>query len=369
MLYKYKVDDICVFTNRGTSGVTSNDGKQCRVTRLKPKEECRRGEPEYVITFLDGSNLFGCRERELELLVSPQLSLMEKIDMGIGRIIAFPEEGLQSERLAGLRTTRLCISGHMYLGVQTKDLKKTCTALGVRLDGRPKKSTEYEGVYLAQVSQDGGANNKGESKMSKKDALKRTYMELCGYDRKATLVESLKQVTTGLQLSIEKCQENLVALLREMEETQQQLQVAEGVDEASLARFGDEYEGLLKHPDIEKLEIVEKKILVYTKKVVIRHDAVNYNIGKFTIEIDTLGKSGAVRMMNQTRKIDGYSHPHINEEGIPCLGNIKEVIPHMIAGHKYAAVVSVCIQYLKSYEHSGDYRPFKSISNWPVDTK
>lgn len=69
-LFRFSVGDVCIFTNRGSSGVTKNDGKKCRIVRTKDpdSDEWRRllDEPGYVIKFLDGSNGFGCRERELE---------------------------------------------------------------------------------------------------------------------------------------------------------------------------------------------------------------------------------------------------------------------------------------------------------------
>ena len=68
--FRFAIKDICVFTNTGSSGVQSNDGKRCRITALKdPKKAPWRGlldEPGYTIEFLDGSNSFGCRESELE---------------------------------------------------------------------------------------------------------------------------------------------------------------------------------------------------------------------------------------------------------------------------------------------------------------
>lgn len=67
---RFSVGDICIFTNRGFSGVTKNDGKRCRVVRIKdPASKEWRGlidKPGHVIQFLDGSNSFGCRESELE---------------------------------------------------------------------------------------------------------------------------------------------------------------------------------------------------------------------------------------------------------------------------------------------------------------
>lgn len=63
--HRYPLNKICVFTNRGTSGVTSNDGKLCKITRLKPPEEWTKNEPGYVIQFFHNGNAFGVLESEI----------------------------------------------------------------------------------------------------------------------------------------------------------------------------------------------------------------------------------------------------------------------------------------------------------------
>lgn len=74
--HRFVVGEVCVFTNRGSSGVTKNDGKRCRVVGQKhPKDWQINGqsvldEPGYVITFEDGFGGFGCRESELEPLAT-----------------------------------------------------------------------------------------------------------------------------------------------------------------------------------------------------------------------------------------------------------------------------------------------------------
>lgn len=64
--HRYKLGQICIFTNRGTSGIKSNDGKRCRITRLKRPDEWATEEPAYVIAFLDENHGFGVRGCELE---------------------------------------------------------------------------------------------------------------------------------------------------------------------------------------------------------------------------------------------------------------------------------------------------------------
>ena len=64
--HRYRMNQVCVFTNCCVSGVRSNDSKRCEIVRLKPVEEWAQGEPEYVIHFLDENRGFGVRERELQ---------------------------------------------------------------------------------------------------------------------------------------------------------------------------------------------------------------------------------------------------------------------------------------------------------------
>ncbi len=289
-------------------------------------------------------------------------------------LIAFSEKSLNGASLAGIKTTRLSINGTVCKAIPMEDLGEVCGILGVTERQISKVKTNYRGVYLARFSNNGNVDVKRKSKKSPNDTLKRKYMELCGYNRKAERLRTLKHETSRLRSAVEKSQEQLVTLLRKMEEKQQQLTAVSGTDDAALARFGDEFNGLLKHPDIERIEVSGKNILVYTGPITIRYNRVDYEIGKFKITINTLGERGGVRMINRTNSAsDGYGsrnhHPHVNHEGKPCLGNIQEVIPHMIAEHKYPAVIMVCIQYLKSYEKSSFYGPYSEISNWPVSEK
>ena len=64
--HRFEMNQVCVFTNRGVSGITANDGKRCKIVRLKPSTQWAQGEPEYVIHFLDENHGFGARECELE---------------------------------------------------------------------------------------------------------------------------------------------------------------------------------------------------------------------------------------------------------------------------------------------------------------
>lgn len=290
--------------------------------------------------------------------------------MKSGTIIAFPERQLRGANLASIKTTRLKVNGAVCLGISTANLDEVCEMLGVKPAHVAKTRTDYEGVYLAQVNRNGKTGTITASKKNAPTAaMKKKYMELCGYNRKATQVKTLRSEVSKLEHVIEQCQQTLVASLRKLEEKRRRFQIVQGTDESSLVRFGDEFDQLVKHPDLERVDVVGNKIVAETKPISISYQKVTYDIGRFQITIHADGSNGGVRMVNLTRKIGGRNHPHINSGGVPCLGNIKEVIPHMIAEHQYPAVVAVCIQYLKSYENSGNYKPYCEIGYWPQKRK
>lgn len=64
--HRYGLNQVCVFTNRSESGDTTDDGKRCRIVRLKRADEWAQGEPEYVVDFVGGDHRFNVRECELE---------------------------------------------------------------------------------------------------------------------------------------------------------------------------------------------------------------------------------------------------------------------------------------------------------------
>ena len=276
------------------------------------------------------------------------------------QFIAFSEKELNECDLSGIKTIRLRIDGKIYIGVPLTDLNRVCEEIGVQTSEIKKTKTDYNGICLASISP---ADRIGVSKMTQNLAiLKRKYMQLCGAKRKTSQIKTLKGEIKKLSTEIEGCQQQLVVSLRDLEEKQQDLQALQGTDETGLTRFAEEFDKLLEHPDIERLEINNKQIVVFTKPILIAYNKADYNIGRFKITIHTDGSRGGVRMINLTRTIDGYHHPHIQEHGVPCLGNIQEVIPHMIAEHKYPAMISICIQYLKSYDNSA---PHILLNEWP----
>lgn len=196
------------------------------------------------------------------------------------------------------------------------------------------------------------------------------YISMCigsGYQDRIKKTEGeIKQLSSD----VERLQYELVAALRAVEEKQTYLgKLRSNEDGSGPGRFGKEFDALFEHPDIQNVKVFGNKIEVYTKPISleITHQGFSKRtctFGSFRIVIYCDGFRGGVRMFNVTRTVNGNHHPHINSEGEPCLGNIKEVIPHLIAERQYAALISVCIQFLKTYTREQGFKPFGDIELW-----
>lgn len=85
-------------------------------------------------------------------------------------------------------------------------------------------------------------------------------------------------------------------------------------------------------------------------------------LGKFKITLNI--NSGTIRILNLTRRIDQYDHPHINN-GVLCLGELANAISKLITEYKYIEVARLCKEVLYFYNQSSAHVP---LERW-IDTK
>ena len=56
--------------------------------------------------------------------------------------------------------------------------------------------------------------------------------------------------------------------------------------------------------------------------------------------------------------------PHVFHNGRPCLGNMTEVIPELVANYEFAALAMVAIQFIESVNVNDSAG--MHINKWPV---
>lgn len=91
----------------------------------------------------------------------------------------------------------------------------------------------------------------------------------------------------------------------------------------------------------------------YTDEIWCENYGKKYYIGKFKVVVDLSGK---VKMHNIVleKRVDDNDHPHICA-GIPCLGNIKEIVPKMIYNGDFIGLLNLLHQFLITYNPAGPY--------------
>ena len=111
-----------------------------------------------------------------------------------------------------------------------------------------------------------------------------------------------------------------------------------------------------------RVTVTPDSITVPVGQIDIEYDGKVYDIGDFDIVIRPDGYDGGVQCFNKTRVIESCYHPHIDDEGECCLGNLSESIPQLIGEMEYEVVIFMMLQFLRTCNSEGWY---EDISRWP----
>lgn len=108
-----------------------------------------------------------------------------------------------------------------------------------------------------------------------------------------------------------------------------------------------------------ELDAGDGRITVYTNDICIEHEDIDYDIGKFRIDIQPV--ESTIKFTNLEKKVHGYHHPHISQDGTPCLGNIASTVYYLLIHQDIYQLVTLLIGFLKSYN---EHNPYKTIEHW-----
>lgn len=121
------------------------------------------------------------------------------------------------------------------------------------------------------------------------------------------------------------------------------------------------FEQLQKIDGIKKLEIENSELVVETDKICINHKGKEHYVGRFQIRIDLEKKM--IRIFNLNRRLAcGHHHPHVESDGIPCWGNIAVAVAKLLGDYNLPVLLSLIIQFLRSYDPGGAYHEIKDWS-------
>jgi hypothetical protein len=113
-------------------------------------------------------------------------------------------------------------------------------------------------------------------------------------------------------------------------------------------------------PNVEKVILKTSHIGIYTRTMFCNF----HQLGRFFITLP-LNTDELVRMYNLSNRPNGYMAPHVDDDSLPCLGNMCEVFPELIGSREWSTLASLAIQFLEAYNDSN----YTDDDNWPEVSK
>lgn len=118
----------------------------------------------------------------------------------------------------------------------------------------------------------------------------------------------------------------------------------------------------------EDLEFSQGRLLAYTLPITLTDPArpnTTYNIGKYLFDIQLV--TGEIRVSSLAPwKVRDCCHPHVNREGIPCLGSISSTLPTLITTGGIAAALELMYNWVSSYAPKDSYFDMMDFKGLPA---
>lgn len=133
-----------------------------------------------------------------------------------------------------------------------------------------------------------------------------------------------------------------------------------------------QYDEMVAHPQVLRVEILEDRIEVFTRGPLVATDpktGIRHSIGTFGIAVYLNGENDCVNWFNQTQTVDGIElgmqAPNVRSDGTAWRPKDAEVFVDLIAEGEFAAAVAVAIQYIENPNTETIASEF--IKNWPPE--
>ena len=165
-------------------------------------------------------------------------------------------------------------------------------------------------------------------------------------------IQSLKSDLRSQAEGEELYRNRLQRAILQQQQLMKRIELAENQGNELDEKIYHEFDFIVKNPDVEKLEVLEDKIVIHTHPIRGMSDQGKfYNFGEYQI---TYTFSNTDIKYTGSEKRHGYwtsedPHPHVDgSTGRPCLGNVSEAIVQLGAEREYAALAMVAIEFLKA---------------------
>jgi hypothetical protein len=133
--------------------------------------------------------------------------------------------------------------------------------------------------------------------------------------------------------------------------------------------LGREFDALSMMEHVRNVQVDEEEVVVSTDVIYCTNPKTGWRhrLGRFNIRLK-LTEPYEVRFLNDNPiRWDGHWRhaPHVIDDGQPCLGNVQDLFPQLLATRNLTQAVQVAIAYLESVNPDDTWG--RSIGQWPVE--
>jgi ubiquitin-protein ligase len=104
----------------------------------------------------------------------------------------------------------------------------------------------------------------------------------------------------------------------------------------------------------QSIQIDDDCIRAKTHQVNIYYDDTEYEIGVLSIELNL--SSGQAKIHNLTNSANGYPHPHVNESGDICLGNVASGLRQLLGEFEIYGALELLHKFVHEYNENDAYQ-------------
>jgi len=174
---------------------------------------------------------------------------------------------------------------------------------------------------------------------------------------------ALLQEREVLQHSTHRVESDLRREYRKLADTQGQIDLVQRHTVPSVLRQAkDEYRQLRRMvPEaLADLRLDGELVVLDTHAIEVEFDGGLYALGSYEIRLDL--RRSDVRIHGKTGEgVSGYPHPHVNSDGLPCLGNMSPVVADLLGRMDTVGLAVGLLEFLKAYNEDN---PYVDIRRW-----
>jgi hypothetical protein len=184
-----------------------------------------------------------------------------------------------------------------------------------------------------------------------KDQLKR--LVLSGIEERRS---SLKDTIQQADYTLESLNREMFELARKRELDRTILAHLEKPTVPPPKKISSEYSSLKKLvPSLyQQIEFEDNTVRAKTYPVTISYESDDYDIGTLVIELNL--SRGQAKIINLTNAANGYPHPHVNESGEICLGNISTGLARMLGEFEIYGALELLHKFVHTYNEPDAYQ-------------